>query len=110
MKGPDNRTAPRVSIGRRAWCEGDRVTLYLQIVNASAGGLFLRTATPLPKGARARLIFRLDDTTEIVAEAEVVWTGPGPASVPGMGLKLVQIEAGADAYESFLSHLGGPLD
>ncbi|MBI2894057.1 MAG: PilZ domain-containing protein [Deltaproteobacteria bacterium] len=106
----DNRSAPRVSIGKRAWCEGERITLYLQIVNASTGGLFLRTATPLPKGEHARVIFRLDDETEIVAEAEVVWTGPGPSSVPGMGLRLVQIEAGADAYESFLSHVRRPLD
>jgi len=78
------------------------VTLYLQSQNVSAGGLFLRTATPLPPGTKARVSLRVDDT-EIVADAEVVWVAGGGSQTPGMGLKLLDIQEGAAAFEVLLS-------
>jgi len=91
-----------VALRHRVWCEGDHVTLYLQSLNASLGGLFLRTATPLPAGTRARVSLKIDDI-EMVADAEVVWTSEPGSPVPGMGLRLVEIHSGADAYAALLS-------
>jgi uncharacterized protein (TIGR02266 family) len=80
------------------------VTLYLQSINASHGGLFLRTATPLPPGTRARVILKIDDV-EMVAEAEVVWVASNGSHVPGMGLRLVEFREGAEAFERLLARV-----
>ncbi len=102
MTDHEARRSPRFALRKRVWCEGDHVTLYLQSHNVSAGGLFLRTATPLPPGTKARVSLRVDDI-EIVAEAEVVWVASGGAQTPGMGLKLLDIQEGAAAFEGLLS-------
>ena len=102
MSSHEARQSPRFALRRRVWCEGDHVTLYLQSQNVSEGGLFLRTATPLPPGTRARVSLRIDDV-EMIAEAEVVWVAGTGAPVAGMGLKLLQIEEGAEAFAVLLS-------
>ena len=96
------RQWPRFSLRRRVWCEGDHVTLYLQSLNISAGGLFLRTATPLPAGTRAVVTLRVDDV-DVVAEAEIVWIAGTGATVQGMGLKLLEVRQGGDALVNLLS-------
>lgn len=96
------RRSPRYALRCRTWCEGDHVTLYLQSLNVSAGGMFLRTATPLPPGARAVVTMRVDGG-EIVAEAEVVWVARAGSKVPGMGVKLLEIRQGADKLASLLA-------
>jgi len=102
MSSHEARRSPRFPLRRRVWCEADHVTLYLQSLNISAGGLFLRTATPLPAGTRARVALRIDDT-EIVADVEIVWVAPPGAAVPGMGLKLLEIRQGGEALAHLLS-------
>lgn len=102
MSDHEARRSPRFALRKRVWCEGDHVTLYLQSQNVSAGGLFLRTATPLPAGTKARVSLRLEDV-EVVAEAEVVWVAGSGSPVPGMGLRLVAIEEGAHAFELLLN-------
>ena len=81
----NNRKYERVPSKLRCWCEGENVTVYARIGNMSEGGLFLRTSTPLERGAVARLRFGAEgfETT-----ARVVWSRveghEGPA---GMGLE-----------------------
>lgn len=96
------RRSPRYALRCRIWCEGDHVTLYLQSVNVSAGGMFLRTATPLPPGTRAVVTMRVDGV-DVVADAEVVWVANSGTTVPGMGVKLLEIREGADTLQSLLS-------
>jgi uncharacterized protein (TIGR02266 family) len=102
-KGQEARRSPRFALRKRVWCEGDHVTLYLQSQNVSAGGFFLRTATPLPPGTRDRVSLRIEEV-EMIADAEVVWVAGVGAHVPGMGLKLLEIREGAEAFEGLLSH------
>lgn len=102
MTAQEARRSPRFALRRRVWCEGDHITLYLQSQNVSAGGLFLRTATPLPPGTKARVSLRIEDE-EIVAEAEVVWVAGSGAAIPGMGVRLVEIQSGAEAFAALLS-------
>ena len=104
MSSNEARQSPRFALRRRVWCEGDHITLYLQSHNVSEGGLFLRTATPLPPGTRARVSIKIDDV-EIVAEAEVVWIATAGAPVPGMGVKLLEIQEGADAFADLLTRV-----
>ena len=67
----NNRKYERVPTKLRCWCEGENVTVYARIGNMSEGGLFVRTSTPLERGATARLRFGTDgfETT-----ARVVWS------------------------------------
>jgi uncharacterized protein (TIGR02266 family) len=102
------RRSPRFALRCRTWCEGDHVTLYLQSLNVSEGGLFLRTATPLPPGTRAVITIRVDGG-DVIADAEVVWVATPGARVPGMGVRLVQIRQGAERLASLLARAASSL-
>src|SRR5688572_11253137 len=91
----DNRKFERVHSRMRCWCEGENVTVYARIGNISEGGLFLRTSTPLERGARATLRFGVGDQNEIEATAIVVWArGEGAEGPPGMGLQFEGVDSG----------------
>jgi len=98
------------------WCESDEVTLYVKIVNASEGGVFLRTATPLEIGRRAKLAFYCPEVgDEVVAEVEVIRRvdeSPGTRRLPGMGLRFLCFEKNGDRFLDLLRStppLGVPL-
>lgn len=77
----------------RCWCEGENVTFYARVGNISEGGLFLRTSTPLARGARARLGIEIPGEPELRAEATVVWARVGPGDTqPGMGLRFDAVD------------------
>src|SRR5438093_13018024 len=89
----DNRKTARVPSRLRCWCEGENVTVYARIGNLSEGGLFLRTSTPLQRGAHATLRFGVGDESEVEARAVVIWSrGDGDAGPPGMGLKFEEAD------------------
>jgi Tfp pilus assembly protein PilZ len=73
------------------------------IGNISEGGLFLKTSNLFPVGERVSLSFRPDDRSEVEAVAQVVWhstgrSGAGRSAYWGMGLKLVEMRSGREAY------------
>lgn len=85
--GSENRKHDRVYSRLRCWCEGEDVTVYARIGNLSEGGLFLRTSTPLQRGALAVLRFGVGESEEIEARGLVVWArNEGEGGPPGMGL------------------------
>lgn len=87
----NRRKSPRVASRLRCWCEGDDITVYARIGNLSEGGLFLRTSTPLERGARAVLRFGLEQPVEAVAR--VVWSRvEGQGGSPGMGLAFETVD------------------
>lgn len=87
----ENRKFYRVASKLRCWCEGDNITVYARIGNLSEGGLFLRTSTPLERGARAMVRFGGDLFIE--ATARVVWSRvEGQGGPPGMGLAFEQVD------------------
>lgn len=62
--------------------------MYARIGNLSEGGLFVRTSTPLARGAKAKLRFKNGDQPEVATLATVVWTSQGDnGTPPGMGLR-----------------------
>ncbi|RKH65352.1 TIGR02266 family protein [Corallococcus llansteffanensis] len=94
----ENRKHARVGTHLRCWCEGENVTLYARVANLSEGGLFLRTSTPLAKGARAQVRLSQATDTELQAQATVVWLRGGEQPVgrpPGMGLRFEGLDADA---------------
>lgn len=80
--------------------------MYITMLNISRGGIFLKTAIPLPVGQRARIVWKTSDDQEIEAEAEVVWSCPGnpsgpdaPAAAPGMGMRFIEVYKGVESLE-----------
>jgi len=108
----DKRIHRRFPITQRCWCESTNVTMYITIMNISRGGVFLKTAIPLPVGQKAKIMWKMADDQEVEAEAEVVWScqggSPGPQGgyiMPGMGLKFIRFTRGCDSLEHFFKSL-----
>ena len=92
----ENRKYTRVPSRMRCWCEGENVTLYSRVGNLSEGGLFLRTATPLPEGVQAtvRLGVGEEDVPEVQTLVKVVWSRNNDNKWPsGMGLRFESLDA-----------------
>lgn len=99
----DQRRHPRIAIRQRVWCEGQNVTLYVQALNVSEGGLFVRTANPPTAGHRFRVSFTDLADEEVVATVEVMWSRRGSGDQqPGMGLRIVSFEAGSDVFARYI--------
>lgn len=111
----DQRRHPRVPVRQRVWCEGTDVTLYVQALNVSHGGLFVRTASPAAAGRHFRVSFSDLEDGEVVAEVEVVWSQRNNGSgQPGMGVRILAFERGAENFSRFVDRqlstgaAGGP--
>jgi len=108
----DHRRHPRIPIRQRVWCEGDQLTLFVQALNVSRGGLFVRTANPPAEGDRVRISFRDLREGEVVAQTVVVWARRDAAAQrpaaqqPGMGLRITAFERGASDFERFVARAG----
>lgn len=99
----DKRRHRRTPIRQRLWCEGEELTLYVQALNASAEGMFIRTPNPAEAGRRLRVSFRDPVGGRVVADVEVRWTRPAPGpGEPGMGVHIVAFEEGQKAYRRFV--------
>ncbi len=106
----DQRLHRRFPITQRCWCESTNVTMFITMLNISRGGLFLKTAIPLPVGQRARVVWKTADEQEIEAEAEVVWCCQGTSlsgytAAPGMGLRFIEVKRGQESLERFFDTL-----
>jgi uncharacterized protein (TIGR02266 family) len=89
----ENRKHERIPSRLRVWCEGENVTFYARVDNLSEGGLFLKTSTPLTRGAKARLRIETE-AQQIETNATVVWSRADDLGrPPGMGLKFDTIDA-----------------
>lgn len=100
----EQRRHPRVPVRQRVWCEGANVTLYVQALNVSRGGLFVRTASPAEIGRAFRVSFSDLEDGEVVAQVEVVWARRENGSgQPGMGVRIVDFESGAENYANFVN-------
>jgi hypothetical protein len=95
----ERRRYPRFVLRRRAWCEGDRFTIFLRTVDASADGLQIRTSIPPPPGTKLRVSIDEPGHGRVVVEAEVVWARAGAAGRGGMGLRIVSFVEGAPVWE-----------
>jgi uncharacterized protein (TIGR02266 family) len=66
----------------------------LWAMNLSVGGMFIRSADPLPVGTRVRIEVEWAATVVDLAEAEVVWSrSTGGDHAAGFGLRFVEVAA-----------------
>ena len=112
--GRERRRYRRVPFDRPCWCEGDDVTLYVRLANASEGGSFFRTAISLEVGRKARLAWYSPEIQdEVVAEVEVVWRSadrPAEAGPRGMGLRFLSFEKNGERFLDVLRDTGSDKD
>jgi hypothetical protein len=98
----ERRRHSRYVLRRRIWCEGDRFTVSVSSIDASEGGIQLRTSIPPPPGTRLRVSFEEPGHGKIVADVEVVWAKPGKRS-GGMGLKIVSFVEGQEHWAGLVA-------
>jgi uncharacterized protein (TIGR02266 family) len=94
----DRRSAPRASLsGVRATYEGaGGDPQEAEVTNLGAGGLFLRTDTPLSVGKRVALDLHVSgEAAPWSALGRIIWTrtaSDGPQLPAGMGVKLIDVD------------------
>ena len=91
------RTNERASVHMEVAYKESGSFIKSYIMNVNGGGLFIKTATPLPLDSKVTLSLTLPGDTEVMAlEGIVVWTNPrgGKNSFPrGMGVKFLNIKS-----------------
>jgi hypothetical protein len=103
----ERRTDRRIPVDQRCWCEGNEVTLFGRITNASTKGAFIRTTASLQIGERARLVWDTPNGERAVIRAEVVWVSDGGSGTePGLGLRLIDFETGEEFWDELVHESG----
>jgi PilZ domain len=102
------RVDPRVVVRCGCWLEHDGATVYGSTVDLGRGGLFLRTALPMPPGVAVRVTLHLPEHGSVEAEGHIVHRiAPSEAERPGLGVRFDRLTEGYDALHAFL---GLPLE
>lgn len=103
------RVDPRIAVRCGCWLEHEGATVYGNTVDLGRGGLFLRTALPMPPGVAVHVILELPGHGAVEADGEVVHRiAPSDADRPGLGVRFHQLTRGHEALSSFLG--GQPGD
>ena len=91
------RTNQRTSIHLEVAYKESGSFIKSYMLNVNGGGLFIKTATPLPLDSKVTLRLTLPGDTEAMdLEGIIVWTNPkgGKNSFPkGMGVKFLNIKS-----------------
>ena len=94
---PERREDPRIEVDIEVRYRTAQEFLSAYSRNISGGGIFVRTAQPLPLNRGVRLRFTLPGIPHrFDVSGIVVWSNPGSgrSSLPsGMGIKMVNLDA-----------------
>lgn len=77
----------------------------------SLGGLFIKTASPLPPGEILQMQIFLPDENEVHCTGRIHWGKRVPANMlrlaakGGMGVRILDYSAGKQDYENFIENL-----
>lgn len=97
------RQYQRVTVRCGCWLEHDHATVFGSTVDLGRGGLFLRTALPVPLGRPVRVTLQLPNRGTVVADGKVVRTVSAQAGDrPGIGVRFERLPDGEDSLCAFL--------
>ncbi|HEY6882028.1 MAG TPA: PilZ domain-containing protein [Polyangiales bacterium] len=97
------RVHRRVAVRCGCWLEHEEATVFGTTVDLGRGGLFLRTALPMPPGVAVRVTLRLPDRETVVADAKVVRiVAPHEGDRPGLGVRFERLPMGEASLSAFL--------
>lgn len=72
----NRRRFERLAVHCGCWLEGEEMTVYGRTIDIGRGGLFLRTAVPMPHGSGVEVRLQLPGRLEeLSARGTVVWAG-----------------------------------
>lgn len=97
------RAFRRVAIRCGCWLEHEQATVFGTTVDLGRGGLFLRTALPMPPGVAVRVTLQLPGSETVVADGKVVRTvASREGDRPGLGVRFERLPDGEDSLCAFL--------
>lgn len=97
-----NREYQRIAVRCGCWLEHEQATVYGTTVDLGRGGLFLRTALPMPPGISVRVTLRLPGHEPVIADAKIVRTVAPHTGRPGLGVSFDRLPAGEETLDAFL--------
>jgi rhodanese-related sulfurtransferase len=106
MVPAERRRAPRVSLNVPVMLRADSQAIECVAENISRTGIFIRTPSSIPPGARVSLRCKLPFGVMAVDAIVVHCRSGGDASTAGLGLQFQGQTAIADAYLSVLCGAG----
>jgi uncharacterized protein (TIGR02266 family) len=88
--------------------DGRGTSRRLWAMNLSTGGMFIRSADPLPVGARIRIEVEWASTVIPLADGEVVWIrSTGSEYAAGFGLRFTRMDSSTRSLIDSLVQHGG---
>jgi hypothetical protein len=103
---PERRRYQRHALRCECWLEGEYITIFGPTIDVGIGGLFLRTAIPVPTGARVDVTLRvIGERIPLAARAVVTRIVPAHTGMRhGVGIEFLRIRHGRTALTSLLQH------
>jgi len=104
----DRRRSTRFAVRCQCWLESSDASIFGPTADIGLGGLFLRTAVPLPEGKRLQISLKLGKGADAVVAVGVVTRAlrARHGRRHGVGVAFLDILDGRAFLESFL---GAPL-
>jgi uncharacterized protein (TIGR02266 family) len=97
------REFQRITVRCGCWLEHEQATVFGTTVDLGRGGLFLRTALPMPPGVSVRVTLQLPGQETVVADGKIVRTvAPQAGDRPGLGVRFERLPNGEDSLCAFL--------
>lgn len=97
------REFQRITVRCGCWLEHEEATVFGTTVDLGRGGLFLRTALPMPPGLSVRVTLQLPGQETVVADGKIVRTvAPHAGDRPGLGVRFERLPDGEDSLCAFL--------
>lgn len=97
------REFQRITVRCGCWLEHEEATVFGTTVDLGRGGLFLRTALPMPPGVSVRVTLQLPGQETVVADGKIVRTvAPQAGDRPGLGVRFDRLPDGEDSLCAFL--------
>lgn len=97
----ERRRYERYAVRCECWVESDETSVHGLAADLGLGGLFLRTAVPMPHGHRVDVLLAFGNGSQRVRAQGVVTRSVRAqrGSRHGVGIELLQILEGADALQ-----------
>ena len=103
---PERRRYQRHALPCQCWLESDDLTIFGPTIDVGIGGLFLRTAIPVPRGAVVEVTLKVSsDLAPFEAKALVTRSVPARTGLRyGVGVEFVDLEPRVSALLGLLQH------
>lgn len=102
--GPELRRAQRFDTRQALWFEGQERRVSAEARNMSSTGMFVLSDHAHDVGSQLKVSFADPDAGEVSVQVEVVWKDtPVEGVQTKMGLKVISLDHGSDAFQHFVS-------